>query len=482
MAWDADRIIDIMMNDSQDNGKIYRSQPIVRRASQLDVPEKIAQMRRINASPYQLRFLRQAEFMTDYEDSFVYKGEFNRFFPTYQDMNNEQIRGYFTWRARLRKGHTENAPLGFALVYLSELIGLVGVDNEIDGYNKIVNFSNEFKNINPAINSYACRWRNDYAAYYNISGDISRVTDDGCSPAVLALQHMYELSDEELFNAVSEISGYNITRSKLYSSHRQMLVKAVAAVLRGLSDHFGKKSADAFCRYLFGRLVECPYNMFDGAAFYDTRRYENYEYFVTPVNGYICRKGLWYTKRFFTGPSGKKLGGILRVTDSVLREEIGEKPLQYEPISKAEEKIIRSIVKKSVAEDNKPRPVEISLDMTKLDGIRKSADVTRDMLMTEEESEDNNTAAAEKTFSEGVNEEGVNECGAELIKILLSCGDANAFARERHVMLSVICEEINEGLFDRFGDNVIEFDGDVPYIIEDYRGELAELFDMEELV
>ena len=39
-------------------------------------------------------------------------------------------------------------------------------------------------------------------------------------------------------------------------------------------------------------------------------------------------------------------------------------------------------------------------------------------------------------------------------------------------MLSVAVEEINETLFDDFGDTVIDFDGDSPIIIEDYENEL----------
>lgn len=39
-------------------------------------------------------------------------------------------------------------------------------------------------------------------------------------------------------------------------------------------------------------------------------------------------------------------------------------------------------------------------------------------------------------------------------------------------MLSVLVDSINEKYFDLFGDTVIDFDGENPFIIEDYAQEL----------
>lgn len=76
------------------------------------VPEPIARMRDLArrrgrgtfayASP-QL-FYEQARLMENYTDDFPYEGDFSKYYPTYEDMTNTQLRGYFTWRARLRAG------------------------------------------------------------------------------------------------------------------------------------------------------------------------------------------------------------------------------------------------------------------------------------------------------------------------------------------------------------------------------------------
>ena len=45
-------------------------------------------------------------------------------------------------------------------------------------------------------------------------------------------------------------------------------------------------------------------------------------------------------------------------------------------------------------------------------------------------------------------------------------------------MLTVAIDEINERLFDDFGDTVIIFNGDTPEIIEDYKEELKGMFNI----
>ena len=61
---------------------------------------------------------------------------------------------------------------------------------------------------------------------------------------------------------------------------------------------------------------------------------------------------------------------------------------------------------------------------------------------------------------------------------LLRGEDAETVARKNGIMLSVVVEEINETLFDDFGDTVIDFDGDTPIIIEDYENELKGMFNI----
>ena len=121
------------------------------------------------------------------------------------------------------------------------------------------------------------------------------------------------------------------------------------------------------------------------------------------------------------------------------------------------------------------KPV-ISIDISKLQSIRDISEITRDKLIVEEEPEE---PAAPVTPIEEPQESGILKSPLNEIMIALLRGeDAETVARKNGIMLSVVVEEINETLFDDFGDTVIDFDGDTPIIIEDYENELKGMFNI----
>ena len=117
-----------------------------------DLPERYREMRNISrwqegANGHAGRWLTEAElfwrqgaFMADWEDDFPYTGLFKSYFPTYNAMSDRQLRGYFTWRAAVRKGDIQETSLSFAYVYLYELINGIGVADPLDGFRKIEAF------------------------------------------------------------------------------------------------------------------------------------------------------------------------------------------------------------------------------------------------------------------------------------------------------------------------------------------------------
>lgn len=58
------------------------------------------------------------------------------------------------------------------------------------------------------------------------------------------------------------------------------------------------------------------------------------------------------------------------------------------------------------------------------------------------------------------------------LRAVLGGGDWRAAARAAHATPGLLGDAVNEKLFDRFGDTVLEFDGDTPVPVEDYLEEL----------
>lgn len=106
--------------------------------------------------------------MADFEDDCPYNGTFKSYFPTYNAMSDRQLRGYFTWRAQVRRKKVEETSTSFAFLYLYELICGIGVDNPLDGFRKIKAFWESYRAYEPGIDRFARVWLQDYAVFHGL--------------------------------------------------------------------------------------------------------------------------------------------------------------------------------------------------------------------------------------------------------------------------------------------------------------------------
>ena len=60
----------------------------------------------------------------------------------------------------------------------------------------------------------------------------------------------------------------------------------------------------------------------------------------------------------------------------------------------------------------------------------------------------------------------------ELLQWIMEDRPIADFARSHNLMAAVAVDTINEKLFESFGDSVVDWDGDRPFILEDYLEEL----------
>ena len=126
--------------------KIYSDEPIIIDAAQIGTltPPEYRAMRKIamglgpSLKSTEKVFYKQGKFMEDFEDDFNYQGDFVQYFPTYQSMNDHQLRGYFSWRTSVRRGIINKTSLSFVFLYIYELINQIGVRSpETDRKNKL---------------------------------------------------------------------------------------------------------------------------------------------------------------------------------------------------------------------------------------------------------------------------------------------------------------------------------------------------------
>lgn len=474
--------------------KVFADEPIRPRTNQPapKVPSLLRTARSLENGPnnaWQSResvFMKQAKLLANFEDDYSYEGNVVRYYPTYQALTDQELRGYFSWRTKLRKGNIQKTCLSFAFLYIYELINQVGITDPMDGYQKLKAFRDAYGQLDEGILSYLGKWMTDYVVYYeldaNLLGDSSHVIFDR---SITVLDLIQEQDEAKVMYALKQLAPKWLSRSKFYSANQGDCDKVIVRVLRKVSDHYSKHTKKTMVEQYFGKLGEFQVRLFDAAVFCDPLKKRNCEFAIDERCIYRCKNGLWTVTKHAgpMRPSGK-LEDLLKTIDAVMREEFSYKhPVKYETETKWIIKLIREETQALLAEKKAAEAKRITIDYSQLARIRHEASITQDKLTVEEELEEaehlaslqksipESAPAAETASSESDEECPLSSPEYRLLQCLLY-GGSTGWVQAEGYMLSVLVDGINEKLYDTFMDSVLD---DTPELIEDYIDDLKEM-------
>ena len=441
------------------SNEIYADEPILKTGRQMQnfLPDQYRKMREISRwqddpkggagrwlSEAEL-FYRQGLLMADFEDDCPYNGTFKSYFPTYNAMSDRQLRGYFTWRAQVRRGTIEETSTSFAFLYLYELICGIGVDSPLDGFNKIKAFWDAYRAFEPGIDRFARVWLQDYAVFHGLDPKLLRdsktVMFDNAlielrraardlspvpAPSDLAPKRRKtseptlplppdEAGEERLMAAINALSTYNLNNSRLDRSHHRDLRHVACAVYVRMARYYDTHRKTGIVASLFGEETAMPYTMFASAVFFAPERHEDCEYRLDPIHIYRCQNGFWECMRIHgSRQKSSKLGEMMRACDQRLRLALDPThPLKEEKVPKYLAKIIDDEIVAWLSWDAAHQPVKIDIDLSQLGHIRSAAAQTREALLIDEEREDDVSVEAEVTIIEQPNTESAPGMAAE---------------------------------------------------------------------
>lgn len=424
------------------SNKIYADEPILKTGRQMQnfLPDQYRKMREISRwqddpkggagrwlSEAEL-FYRQGLLMADFEDDCPYNGTFKSYFPTYNAMSDRQLRGYFTWRAQVRRKKVEETSTSFAFLYLYELICGIGVDNPLDGFRKIKAFWESYRAYEPGIDRFARVWLQDYAVFHGLDpkllSDSKTVLFDKAlielrraardieplpTPATPATKRRKsseptlplppdEAREERLMAAINALSTYNLGNSRINHAHHRDLRHVACAVYVRMARYYDTHRKSGIVASLFGEETAMPYTMFASAVFFAPERHKDCEYRLDPIHIYRCQNGFWECIRIHgSRQKSSKLGEMMRACDQRLRLALDPAhPLKEEKVPKYLAKIIDDEIVAWLSWDAAHQPVKIDIDLSQLGHIRNAAAQTREALLIDEEREDDAlTEAAE---------------------------------------------------------------------------------------
>lgn len=427
------------------SNEIYADEPILKTGRQMQnfLPDQYRKMREISRwqddpkggagrwlSEAEL-FYRQGLLMADFEDDCPYNGTFKSYFPTYNAMSDRQLRGYFTWRAQVRRGTVEETSTSFAFLYLYELICGIGVDDPLDGFNKIKAFWDAYRAFEPGIDRFTRVWLQDYAVFHGLDPKLLRdsktvMFDNALIELRRAARDLVpapapsgqtpkrrktseptlplppdEAHEERLMAAIDALSTYNLNNSRLDRSHHRDLRHVACAVYVRMARYYDTHRKTGIVASLFGEKTAMPYTMFASAVFFAPERHEDCEYRLDPIHIYRCQNGFWECMRIHgSRQKSSKLGEMMRACDQRLRLALDPAhPLKEEKVPKYLAKIIDDEIVAWLSWDAAHQPVKIDIDLSQLGHIRSAAAQTREALLIDEEREDSALADAEAADS-----------------------------------------------------------------------------------
>ena len=429
-------------------------------------------------------FHKQARLLSNYEDDFAFSGSVVRYYPTYQSLTDTELRGYFSWRTRLRHGQLEKTSASFAFLYIYELLSGIGWEDAMEGYWKLREFRDAYGPLDEAILPYLRRWMQDFVIYYDLNpallADSPQVLRD---QSITVLEHIREQSEEKVIWALSQLAPKWLDRSKFYAEHRPDMDAVLCRVLSRMADHYDSRCKKTMTEQFFGPRNTYQVNLFETAVFVDPLKGRNLDFYLDERCVYSCRGGLWSVTRHAAPPRpNAKLEGIIKTVDGVMRERYGYgRPIKPGTDVKWILKIIQEEVDALLKQKQEAEAKKITIDAAHLARIRAEAAVTRDKLITEDDLDipEITPEIAPQAFptvttpvcATSRNDSILNDAEYRLLQCLLYGRDLGWVRAEGHI-LSVLSDSINDKLYETFLDTVMD---DSPALVEDYIDELKEM-------
>lgn len=443
-------------------------------------------------------FYRQAKFMTGFTDDFEGDTKLSIYFPYYQHMGYEQLRTYFTWRTKVRKGEILPTSVSYAFLYVYELLSGIGADNPTDGLEKLVAIWDEFLRYGPVLGRYMPQWFKDYHIYYKLPHTFSEFVKEHNMYKYYPEMFLFDREVDNRLEIWNSISDYSVIGSKFYKGeNRQLFRDCFNFVLDEIS---------AFCarrQYSIEKVFIYQYNRarlwfpFRKALFYPWLKQPDRKVSLPGQERYVCKNNRWTASSpIYYSNQKYYIGYIIKKTEACLRQVLKFKYkikvdshllFSNYPDLKDIDDLIEKAVKVFLIDRSR---TVVTVDHANLARIRKEALGTQDKLIVSYDNggdQELETEVHEIEPDVEVRDSELGDNGWVALKNTLSTvemkaltillhGDMNikTFADENGIMLEVLVDSINEKAADSIGDSILELDDDIN-IFNEYAEYVAEM-------
>lgn len=480
-------------------------------------------------------FLSAARAMEDYEDDSPFAGTVPLYQPEYRDLTPNELRGYFTWRAAVRRGEVTPHCDAFVYLYLSELMLGVGAANAAEALDCMDAFASAYFSAgygSEALQRNFKNWRFEYAVLNRADAARVRAYENPAlrhwDEALTVLREPEKQSDEAVFAALAELGGKKLTEARSVKGLGDKAAFYYAAIWRS--------SAPLLFAACFGNL-----RMREWKPFSDAPRLkavcenagQGFSYQLNELRSFAAT-GDGFTEYSYLRQQfdSKRFFAFLKEADTALRIRFlrgkASKNMSATQDIALQEAFSRAFVSCEAMEAAQ-KLAAVPVRREKLADIRAAAAVTTAALLTEAETgaerEELRRREAEKGcgltsadkncgLAELINGEESKQTGSAFVQVVaaagatpaelangsetaqrdqagrteildaferrclaaLLCGESvRAELRAAHCLTSLFAERVNEKLYERFQDICLASEGEELFLVPDYREELDTL-------
>ena len=470
-------------------------------------------------------FLSAARAMEDYEDDSPFAGTVPLYQPEYRDLTPNELRGYFTWRAALRRGELSPHCDAFVYLYLSELMLGVGAANAAEALDCMDAFASAYFSAgygSEALQRNFKNWRFEYAVLNRVDAARVRAYENPAlrhwDEALIVLREPEKQSDEAVFAALAELGGKKLTEARSVKGLGDRAAFYYAAIWRS--------SAPLLFAACFGNL-----RMREWKPFSDAPRLkavcecagQGFSYQLNELRSFAAT-GDGFTEYSYLRQQfdSKRFFAFLKEADTALRIRF-LRGKASKTASSAQDIALQEAFSRAFASceamEAAQKLASVPVRREKLADIRAAA-ITTAALLTEAEAgaerEERLRREAEKNcgLAELINGEGSKQTGSAYAQVAAAAGatpaelanrgeteqtdkagrtemldalerrclaallrgeSVRAKLRAAHCLTSLFAERVNEKLYEHFQDICLEAEGEELFLVPDYREELETL-------
>lgn len=500
------------------NQNKYTNEP-VNQTEQFSIEKKkisrLRQMKALSASNVtdaNKLFYLQGTFMDDYVDNYDINVPCNKNNPVYNNLTIYQLRSYFSWRTLIRNKLYKQTEQSYVFLYIYELLNKIGVKNEIDGLNKIIDLWQNYRVFDNSFDKYLSKWVKDYYIINRINIDFNLIEEEFPIKNNDNLEDISEIligNYENKLEFLDSISNYHILKSKIMEHKYSFLINLVIPeIFKNLDKYFSENNV-SFVNITFGEFKKKYWNVYENAIYFNNKLESDFVFKFKNLETYY-RKGNNYYKETFELSQYSKciVGYILKNIEITLREclkfsknlklnissldELSSNAELYSIVTdKKFNMIINNTIKKYLIEHKteinniitKEKKEEIVIDANKFNEIRKSSSRIQEKLIVEEE---NYLEKEEQVEIEIINSsqdifknlvDNLNNIELDFLKKIVNNEPRNNlidYSKQNNILFEIMIENINKVALETIGDNLIEDNSDEIIIYAEYIDSLKE--------